>query len=102
MQAEPFWAVDAAQHLDPVGAGGGAAGLEYGIAVGEAGETADHVCMAEKLLGTGLQEAVAEEQGVKGVGEERVVGYILGSGRGGRFYGGGNVFGCNDCRSLVR
>lgn len=80
MQAEPFWPVDAAQYLDPIGAGGGTASLENWVAVGEASETTDHMGMAEELLGAGLQEAVAEKEGVESVGKERMVGYILCSG----------------------
>lgn len=63
----------ATEDFDPVGAGGGARGEEDGVAVADAGEAGGIVGVAEMFFAGCLEERVAQEERVEGVGEERVV-----------------------------
>jgi hypothetical protein len=88
VEADPV--AGAAEDFDPVGAGGGAGGEEDGVAVADAGEAGGVVGVAEVFLCGGLEQRVAEEEAVEGVGEERVVGdALVAVGEGGGGGGGG-------------
>jgi hypothetical protein len=63
----------ATQDFDPVCASGRARGKEDGVAVADASEAGSVVSVPEVFLGWGLEEGVAEKQGMEGVSEERVV-----------------------------
>lgn len=71
---KPDPVIGAAHHFDPVGTGRGPRRLENRVPVADAGKARDHMGVTLEFAGGGLDQAVAEKEGVKSVCQEGMIG----------------------------